>query len=426
MTSATSTSPASMACRSYRWWRRTGADPAAIRDRRPRPSSISEGDDAVLINSDFLDGMTVAAAKEEIAARVEALGIGERTVNYRLRDWGVSRQRYWGCPIPVIHCARLRHRAGAEARPAGHAARGCHLRQAGQSARPSPDLEARRLPALRRPGRARDRHLRHLRRIRPGTSPASARRMPRCRSITDAGRYWMPVDQYIGGVEHAILHLLYSRFYARAMTAHRPPRHRRAVRQPVHPGHGHPRDLPQHRPASGFSRPTRCTAATATWVHADDRRAADRRRRREDVEVEEERRRSRGDHRPLRRRHGALVHAVRHPARARHRMDRSRASRAPGASSSGSGAWSTESRARGGPGPGGRRGGDAAVLRRAAHQALHAVDRRSRPLALQPGHRPHLRAGQCPQARAAAARPNPASIGRCAKRSRSWCCISPR
>jgi leucyl-tRNA synthetase len=63
-----------------------------------------EGTEPVMINSDFLDGMTVPRAKEEIAQRMERAGIGERRVNYRLRDWGVSRQRYWGCPIPVIHC----------------------------------------------------------------------------------------------------------------------------------------------------------------------------------------------------------------------------------------------------------------------------------------------------------------------------------
>ncbi|MEW5728210.1 MAG: leucine--tRNA ligase, partial [Pseudomonadota bacterium] len=60
--------------------------------------------DGVLINSDFLDGKAVPAAKDAAIARIEAEGLGERTVNYRLRDWGVSRQRYWGCPIPIIHC----------------------------------------------------------------------------------------------------------------------------------------------------------------------------------------------------------------------------------------------------------------------------------------------------------------------------------
>ncbi|MCB1477119.1 MAG: leucine--tRNA ligase, partial [Rhodobiaceae bacterium] len=77
------------------------------------PSGFSVGDEAYLekdgtavrmINSDFLDSLSVEEAKDEIARRMEASGIGERRVNFRLRDWGVSRQRYWGCPIPIVHC----------------------------------------------------------------------------------------------------------------------------------------------------------------------------------------------------------------------------------------------------------------------------------------------------------------------------------
>jgi leucyl-tRNA synthetase len=61
-------------------------------------------DDGKLANSAFLDGMNIDAAKAEIAGRIEAAGSGKREVNFRLRDWGISRQRYWGCPIPIIHC----------------------------------------------------------------------------------------------------------------------------------------------------------------------------------------------------------------------------------------------------------------------------------------------------------------------------------
>ena len=175
-----------------------------------------------MINSRFLDGMTVDEAKEEVARRLESetrgnRPVAERKVNFRLRDWGISRQRYWGCPIPIIHCEDC----GVVPVPEGplpvDAAGGRDLRRAGQSARPPSDLEARRLPAMRRRGPARDRHDGHLRRFvlvfRPLHRPDAADE-PTDRAIVD---HWLPVDQYIGGIEHAILHLLYSRFFTRAM-----------------------------------------------------------------------------------------------------------------------------------------------------------------------------------------------------------------
>jgi leucyl-tRNA synthetase len=169
-----------------------------------------------LVNSDFLDGLSVPEAKEEIARRMEGMGIGERKVNFRLRDWGVSRQRYWGCPIPVIHCPTC-----------------------GIVPVPKQDLPVT-LPedvTFDVPGNPLDRH--------PGWKHVAC---PKCRGAAEretdtfdtfvdsswyyarfcspqdarpvaaeAARYWMPIDQYIGGIEHAILHLLYSRFFARAM-----------------------------------------------------------------------------------------------------------------------------------------------------------------------------------------------------------------
>jgi leucyl-tRNA synthetase len=181
------------------------------------PYLEKDGEDAILVNSEFLDGMTVALAKEEVAKRFEASGIGKRTVNFRLRDWGVSRQRYWGCPIPVIHC------------------KSCGIV-------PVPKLQLPvELPEdvkFDKPGNPLAHHP-TWKHVNCPTCNAKAERetdtfdtfidsswyFGRFTSPHDeapvnaeAAKYWLPVDQYIGGVEHAILHLLYSRFYARAMS----------------------------------------------------------------------------------------------------------------------------------------------------------------------------------------------------------------
>ena len=175
-----------------------------------------DGADSQLINSEFLNGLLVLEAKEEVAKRFEAAGIGERKVNFRLRDWGVSRQRYWGCPVPVIHC------------PA------CKIVPV-----PKADLPVT-LPedvTFDRPGNPLAHHptWKHVKCPKCGANATretdtfdtfidSSWYYARFCSpkadvpvAADAARYWMPVDQYIGGVEHAILHLLYSRFFARAM-----------------------------------------------------------------------------------------------------------------------------------------------------------------------------------------------------------------
>ena len=172
----------------------------------------------MIINSDFLDGLAVEDAKAKVIARLEEMGVGKGTTQYRLRDWLVSRQRYWGCPIPAIHCEKCGVVPVPEKDLPVELPDDVDVRPAGQSARPPSDLEARRLPDLRRRGAARDRHVRHLRRIRAGTSTASPRRSSTTAPFDrEENHYWMPVDQYIGGVEHAILHLLYSRFWTRAM-----------------------------------------------------------------------------------------------------------------------------------------------------------------------------------------------------------------
>jgi len=173
-------------------------------------------DDGTIFNSDFLDGLAVPAAKRRVIERLEALGAGKGTIAYRLRDWGVSRQRYWGCPIPVVHCGKC-----------------------GIVPVPESDLPVR-LPedvSFDRPGNPLDHHptWKHVACPRCG-GPAEREtdtfdtffesswyfarfcspRSPSAFERADVD-YWMPVDQYIGGIEHAVLHLLYSRFFTRAL-----------------------------------------------------------------------------------------------------------------------------------------------------------------------------------------------------------------
>jgi leucyl-tRNA synthetase len=178
--------------------------------------------DGRMINSRFLDGMTIEEAKEEVAKRLEheqrdGQPVGERQVNFRLRDWGISRQRYWGCPIPVIHCPK------------------CDVVPV-----PDKDLPVT-LPEdvkFGEPGNLLDRHPTWKHVTCPQCGGPATRETDTMDTFVDSSWYfarftdpwietaptdrkqvdrWLPVDQYIGGIEHAILHLLYSRFFTRAM-----------------------------------------------------------------------------------------------------------------------------------------------------------------------------------------------------------------
>jgi leucyl-tRNA synthetase len=178
-------------------------------------------EDGTLVNSAFLDGLSVQDAKEAVARRLETQPLGnmpvaKRQVNYRLRDWGISRQRYWGCPIPIIHCEE-------------------------HGAVPVPDDQ---LPVLLpdditfdRPGNPLDHHPTWKNVPCPKCGKPARRETDTMDTFVDSSWYfarftapdldvpvdkkiadtWLPVNQYIGGIEHAILHLLYSRFFTRAM-----------------------------------------------------------------------------------------------------------------------------------------------------------------------------------------------------------------
>ncbi len=175
-------------------------------------------DDGVLFNSRFLDGLDVSAAKRRVIAELETQAQGQGVVNWRLRDWGVSRQRYWGCPIPVIHCDSC----GVVPVPADQLP--VVLPEDVDFSRPGNPLDHHpawkhvACPACGKPARREtdtfDTFVDSSWYFARFCSPRADG--PVTRAAVDA---WLPVDQYIGGIEHAILHLLYSRFFTRAMRA---------------------------------------------------------------------------------------------------------------------------------------------------------------------------------------------------------------
>jgi leucyl-tRNA synthetase len=169
-----------------------------------------------IVNSHFLNGMSIDEAKAAVIARAEHEGWGESEIQYRLRDWGVSRQRYWGTPIPIIHCQF------------------CGVLPAPRSSLPIALPED---VSFDIPGNPLDRHLTWKNVPCPNCKEPAQRETDTLDTFADSSWYfirfasqpadkpfdrdeadsWLPVGQYIGGVEHAILHLLYARFWTRAL-----------------------------------------------------------------------------------------------------------------------------------------------------------------------------------------------------------------
>ena len=174
--------------------------------------------EGVMINSGDFNGMHNKDAMDAIALHLERHGLGRRTVSYRLRDWGISRQRYWGAPIPIIYCPDCGAVPVPDADLPVVLPEDAHLLEGGKS--PLPTLEAFVYTTCPRCGRAARRETDTMDTFVESSwyferycSPRYAQGMFEKRAVD----YWMPVDQYIGGVEHAILHLLYSRFFTRVL-----------------------------------------------------------------------------------------------------------------------------------------------------------------------------------------------------------------
>ena len=175
--------------------------------------------DGPMINSGRFDGLHNREAFGQIVEWLESEGRGQPAVNYRLRDWLLSRQRYWGCPIPIVHCPACGEVPVPDDQlPVELPDVEDYAPQGRSPLAAAEDWVRTRLPALRRrrPSARPTRWTRSS--TRPGTSCATATlattRPPGIREVV--GR-WMAVDQYIGGVEHAILHLMYARFFVKAL-----------------------------------------------------------------------------------------------------------------------------------------------------------------------------------------------------------------
>ncbi|HTG78849.1 MAG TPA: leucine--tRNA ligase [Sphingomicrobium sp.] len=189
---------------------------ATASDGASAPVTEAETDPGIAVNSQFLDGLSSELAKAEVVRRAETAGWGQGKTQYRLRDWGVSRQRYWGTPIPVIHCESC-----------------------GPVGVPRDQLPVV-LPedvSFDVPGNPLDRHPTWTKVNCPSCGSAARRETDTLDTFVDSSWYfirfasqpdnqpfdraeaekWLPVGQYIGGVEHAILHLLYARFWTRAL-----------------------------------------------------------------------------------------------------------------------------------------------------------------------------------------------------------------
>jgi leucyl-tRNA synthetase len=173
-------------------------------------------DYGVTVNSGEFSGLEFQAAVDAIAASLEKRGLGRKRVQYRLRDWGISRQRYWGCPIPLIHCPSCGEVPVPDDQLPVVLPEDLVPDGSGNPLAKSPAFYECRCPkcggAARRETDTMDTFVDsswyYMRYACPDQDSAM---------IDERAAYWLPVDQYIGGIEHAILHLLYSRFWTKVM-----------------------------------------------------------------------------------------------------------------------------------------------------------------------------------------------------------------
>jgi len=176
----------------------------------------ADKENGLCINSGKYDGLTYSEAVDAIAADLKAKSLGDKQVMWRLRDWGISRQRYWGCPIPIIHCDRCGDVPVPDKDLPVVLPEDCVPDGTGNPLNKRADFVNCACPKCGQPARREtdtmdtfvDSSWYYARYCAPDNAKAM---------VDERVKYWMPVDQYIGGIEHAILHLLYSRFWWKVM-----------------------------------------------------------------------------------------------------------------------------------------------------------------------------------------------------------------
>jgi len=194
----------------------TGAATGATWERVEAPWQESYGEHGVTCDSGEFSDLESAAAVTAIAKALEQRGLGKKRVQFRLRDWGISRQRYWGCPIPLIHCEHCGEVPVPEAQLPVVLPEDLLPDGSGNPLAKNASFHAVDCPQCGKPARREtdtmdtfvDSSWYFLRYACADNDKAM---------VDERVRYWLPVDQYIGGIEHAILHLLYSRFWTKVM-----------------------------------------------------------------------------------------------------------------------------------------------------------------------------------------------------------------
>ena len=169
-----------------------------------------------MINSGNWNGLKVSEAKKLAIQTLKKLNVGKKKVTFRIRDWGVSRQRYWGCPIPIIYCSECNIVPVPENQLPVILPENINFDSSGNPLDKNDDWKNVKCPNCKRPATREtdtfDTFFESSWYFLRFTDPNSTRGFDK-QNVS----YWMPVDQYIGGVEHAVLHLLYSRFFTRAL-----------------------------------------------------------------------------------------------------------------------------------------------------------------------------------------------------------------